>query len=469
MREWIEFVRALSEGFSSERVRDLFAGLFPPDRFDGAGLWVVRSPESRTREVWVRIPPEERDRVRRTLSAERPSTGLRAMEVISGPDWVAVQLHLPGTDQEKAVLFARRAAGLKPEDRDYAVFLGGALAAALAGDSPVFFQHLFQRLPSAVLVIREDGRPGYANPAALRTFGCEPGELENPHWRRLFRRLLALHRDGVTEGRFTVQGTTLYLGFRVAPLRPPGSPSGLYVVLFRDLTEIVRLRKTVARTEYFSTIGQMASWVAHEVRNPVFAILTAAQVIQGSAVEETVRKFAHSIIKEAERIDHLINDLLNYGKPLTLNVERVDTRKFLAEVAASYLPLPVSLSVASNRPCSLPLDRERIRQVFLNLFENARQAAARKIEIYVQFGKDHVEIRVRDDGRGIKPAVLPRIFTPFFTTKREGTGLGLAICKKIVEAHGGEITATSRQGQGTEILMTFPVSAAELEGSRARR
>jgi two-component system sensor histidine kinase HydH len=235
------------------------------------------------------------------------------------------------------------------------------------------------------------------------------------------------------------------------------------IILFKDLTEIMHLRKQLRRREYFSAIGEMASWLAHEVRNPLFAIDSIARILLKKAEEDSEwGKFVISILKETGRLNSLISDLLHYGKPLELKLEMVKLNDHITEVVdglrsfASESGSEIEI-LSSQSEVVGHIDKDRMKQVFYNIIKNSIDAGAGRIEIFIAQTGESITITAKDNGRGVKASQLENVFTPFFTTKKTGTGLGLAICRKIIEEHGGTISMDSIEGKGTKVHITLAV------------
>ncbi len=229
-----------------------------------------------------------------------------------------------------------------------------------------------------------------------------------------------------------------------------GEEKGI-IVVFRDLTEIKQLQAELRKKQHFETMGKIISGVAHEVRNPLFAIQSITQILGKEIESPQHQPLIQALLKEAYRMNNLMEELLLYSKPSRLALVDVDIGLLVEELRA-YLRAKdknVALSVHVPSAAVVRADKDKLIQVFLNLINNSLGAGSRRLEILAnKTGREFV-ISLKDDGAGIKKADMERIFDPFFTTKREGTGLGLPICRKIVEDHGGSISIESEQGRGT--------------------
>jgi signal transduction histidine kinase/HAMP domain-containing protein len=222
----------------------------------------------------------------------------------------------------------------------------------------------------------------------------------------------------------------------------------------------------LAEQARLASIGEFASGIAHEVRTPLSTVAMALEHMAKQPLEKRAQQRVDLGIQEAARIRRLLEDILLYAKPLHLQPEPVDVTAAvtaLVEEAASQLG-PLRIAAADERPRAL-LDRDRLRQVFDNLTENARQAAPEGSEVLWQVTTDHeagrVIVSVHNGGEPIPANLLPRITEPFVSHRANGTGLGLAIVRRLVEQQGGEIRITSSHKAGTEVRLSFPLIGPE--------
>jgi two-component system sensor histidine kinase HydH len=240
-----------------------------------------------------------------------------------------------------------------------------------------------------------------------------------------------------------------------------------HVVLFRDLTEIQRLKEEVLRAQRLASIGRLAAGVAHEIRNPLSSIKGFATYFRERYREVPEDKqTAEIMIQEVERLNRVVGQLLELARPL--NVERRPTgaksliqhslRLVESQSREKGIQVKATIDEGITR---LMIDPDRIQQALLNLYLNGIEAMDPGGTLAVAVrkaggGTKGVEISVSDTGKGIGEEDLVHIFDPYFTTKASGTGLGLAIVHKVVESHGGEVRAESEKGKGTKVVLTLP-------------
>jgi len=230
--------------------------------------------------------------------------------------------------------------------------------------------------------------------------------------------------------------------------------------------EIQRLHQTqMSRAEHFATLGELATGLAHEIRNPLAGIAGVIEIVSRDLPPNSP---ARSVIKDAKeevlQINRILTDLLDTARPKPPQF-RVSDVCSTAEHAVMFARqqaitkrIMIELEITNTIP---PVDHDpnQINQVLLNLLLNAIQSMDKpgSIRVSLQHEENSVLITVADEGKGIPPEHLPNIFRPFFTTKGHGTGLGLSLARRIVESHGGHIDVTSEVGKGTQFLVRLPV------------
>jgi signal transduction histidine kinase len=243
---------------------------------------------------------------------------------------------------------------------------------------------------------------------------------------------------------------------------------------FNTLTDsIVRFQREAAQRERLSSLGRLSTVIAHEVRNPLMIIKGALRTLgRDAASAADVRDAAKDIDEEIERLNSLVTDVLDVARPIRFDAEPTDInavcRAAAQAASVDHTHGPVMLDLAPALP-DITTDGERLRTVLINLLVNAQNAIdgrpnPRVVVITQALADRRVAITVRDKGKGIAEDDLPRIFDPYFTTRRAGTGLGLAIAKNIIDAMGGSIGVTTRQGVGTDFRIELSDAPVRVEG-----
>jgi len=259
-----------------------------------------------------------------------------------------------------------------------------------------------------------------------------------------------------------------------------GKIEGL-VISGRDITEVKRLEEQLIQAEKLAAMGQMLAGVAHELNNPLTAILGASELVrERPGVDETTRKQLEMTHRQARRAARIVQNLLEFSRPASPQKKALDLNAVVERTLQLHEhALRRNAIEVDFRPCpAVPVvvgDASQLIQVFLNLLNNAEQAIheirpSGRIQIRLVREGSRVLATVEDDGPGIKPEALPKLFDPFFTTKRPGggTGLGLSICMSIVREHGGDMEAESRPGGGAAFTVSLPASFEE-KAREARR
>lgn len=371
------------------------------------------------------------------------------------------------------------------QNRERAVLLGAGVL--LAGMLALLGLHAVERvrssrrgqrvaeelavaLPDGLVVFDAKGRITRMNKAALTLLGMEapakgkaflgrkPAEVLPSALAELAAKLLQepvlpdteiILRHGEEQQYISVRGGHVNEGYE-------GRLGSL--MFLRDLTEVRRREKLAA-------VGNLAAGVAHELRNPLSSIKGYATYFGGRFPEGSAdREAAQVMVKEVERLNRAIGDLIGLSRPTDIRPRMTgmrrligDTLRLIGQDAANH-----KVAIRFDAPEVLPdvaIDPDRMRQVILNLCLNGLEAMPDGGELFLSLHPepDALRLEIRDTGVGIAPDALPHIFDPYFTTKGQGTGLGLATVHKIMEAHGGSISVTSEPGQGAVFRLLLPL------------
>lgn len=339
-----------------------------------------------------------------------------------------------------------------------------------------FTNLLVLKLPVGIIATEKSGRIKTCNRAIARMIGKEcgdsvgryPSEILPLELAKLFDLSSSTKELHEKEMELTTKGN-IRLVVHVSSL-PIIDNLGNHVgkvVLVHDLTALKKLEKEVTKHDRLVALGKMAAGVAHEVRNPLSSIKGFATLLGSNFKEGSEGKNASVLlVKEVERLNRSITELLNYSRPLPLKKSKVIIQKFmenslqLMSSDAVELGVNIKLHVAENIP-ELEFDRDKINQVLLNLYLNSFQAMPGGGSIMVDVGSTNddkwLKIKITDSGSGIAKEHLACIMEPYFTTKADGTGLGLALAYKIVDEHDGFMKFESSAEKGTVAIVTLPI------------
>jgi two-component system, NtrC family, sensor histidine kinase PilS len=252
-----------------------------------------------------------------------------------------------------------------------------------------------------------------------------------------------------------------------------GHLTGL-IASFIDLTEMARMRKELQQQDRMAVIGELSAGLAHEIRNPVASIRGSMDELQRNIEsQELVERLAAIAVRESDHLNEIVTGFLDFARDPSRRYSLFDVRDVAREVEEQLLrkydgegELGITL-LATSEPCLLMGDKTQIWQVFTNLGQNAIEAmeisGALEIVVDNNEGRGPIEICFNDNGPGISPDKVSRIFEPFYTEKARGVGMGLAICMRMITAHDGTIQAASRPGGGTAMSVRLPLTQESVE------
>jgi nitrogen fixation/metabolism regulation signal transduction histidine kinase len=241
--------------------------------------------------------------------------------------------------------------------------------------------------------------------------------------------------------------------------------------MVQKLKEEKKLEERLREAEHLSAVGQLARGIAHEIRNPLNYISLSIDHLQekyrpaDEARENKFDSLISSMKQEVHRLDKLVGDFLDYGKPLRLNLQPVDTKKLLCHIVeiikAKADTEHVAIIESYDFLPELMLDYDLMKTCLFNIVSNAFQAMPEggTITFRTERSDGKFNLHILDTGAGVPRENLERIFEPFFTTKSGGLGLGLAITRRVIEEHGGKIDFLSSEGKGSEVSITLPLAS----------
>jgi signal transduction histidine kinase len=312
------------------------------------------------------------------------------------------------------------------------------------------------------------------------TVGHYAAPTHDPFWHDLFRRLyylpiiLAGFRFGMRGGLATSAAISLLFLPHVLMMRemlPRQASEAVFEIPLYLVVGIVtgvlsdrqrKVSESLRHAERLKSLGELAAGMAHEVKNPLAAIRSSAQILT-ERLSGKEAEFARIVVSEVDRLNRVVNEFLDYARPAPLKREPVLLSALLDSCLELLAPVIGQAGIRVKRAYpqgerQVSADSNQLRQVFLNLVLNAVQAmhAGGEVTLELRQQGGSTQVSVRDTGSGIPFDKLRQVSEPFYSTKPGGTGLGLPIAQRIVSEHGGRLVIESRPGTGTTVTVTFP-------------
>jgi two-component system sensor histidine kinase PilS (NtrC family) len=353
-------------------------------------------------------------------------------------------------------------------------------------------ESILENMSSGLVTVDADGIVRHWNRAASEISGCAVDSIRGrpfadgfgPSLKEFTDRVRDALERGIQSNRaeMTIEkpdGTRMPLGLSTSLLRDPEGKRRGVIGLFQDLSEVRALEDRIRRRETLAAIGELSAGIAHEIRNCLNPISGSVEVLQRELkVKGENARLLDLIVRESERLDNFIRELLDYARERPLKCETLDLAELLRDLVEVARRHPdaegknLSFTGPGEDVC-VHVDSEQMRQVLMNLVLNAFEAveAEGQVEVRIAARRDRpgetpgaarswVCVEVQDNGIGIAAPEVDLIFEPFYSTKRGGTGLGLAIANRIVERHGGALEVESRLGAGTTMRVWVPRSTS---------
>ncbi len=320
---------------------------------------------------------------------------------------------------------------------------------------------------SGLLTTTVTGRIRVFNPYAESVTGLSQSDVYDKPIENVFPQLSGLvHRPGNLEFKFrTTDGTNMTLACHVAPFNDSNGLHTGYIVNLRDITALRRMEAALKRADRLAAVGELSARMAHEIRNPLAALCGSAQLLSSAkGIQKNDAQLLAIVTREAGRLDALISEFLRYARPAAPQLRQILLRSHIEEALLFLAQDPrfagVSLHNLVAESTQITVDPDQLRQVIINLMQNSADAMPGGGDIRIEC---HVtpagsSISVTDNGPGLAPEAIQHLYEPFWTNKPAGSGLGLAISYRIVEAHGGTLTAELPPDGGSRFTITLPVS-----------
>jgi PAS domain S-box-containing protein len=359
----------------------------------------------------------------------------------------------------------------------------------LVGDR--FFRQMVQCMRNGVLAITRDGRIAVMNEVAYRVFGLEASEddigrpfaevlHDQPEVVRILASAFELNYLP-NRAELRLKASRKVIGYTLSHIEDEHGDRVGAALFFKDLTRVEQIEERERLRDRLAALGEMAAAMSHELKNPLAGIEVMAGLLKRQVPESSdLQELVADIINETKLANAIVLEVNEFVRPIRLEMERTSLAQVLhdavrmAESKVNRRDVTVTMSVEAHLPL-IQGDHNQLCGLFTNLLINAFEALDGKGTVSIsaaagppeergqvtEAGEETVPtivVEVSDNGPGVAPEVVDRIFNPFFTTKPQGSGLGLAIVRKIVDAHDGRIDVTSAPEHGTTFRVTLPMS-----------
>lgn len=323
--------------------------------------------------------------------------------------------------------------------------------------SHLTLEQVIAHMSDGMMFVSQEGIITLFNPAAAVLTGCPCETVLQHSYAECFSDDLfgfsmqeALSKPGRHQRIFLTLGEEREIEISTSPIPGKG-----ILLLLTNRAEQQQLQKSLSQAERLQELGEMAATLAHEIRNPLGGIAGFAQLLKRDLDVPAHQRMIGAILEGTRTLNTLVTHVLDYARPLRLHfaptelVALVQEACDLAQAAQTTTQYRFQSAFSEY---TISLDKERIQLVLLNLLRNAAEAAATAVDITLS---SEGLLRIKDNGQGISPKNLHKIFTPFFTTKARGTGLGLAASLSVVKAHSGNLEVSSEEGRGTQFTLAL--------------
>lgn len=381
---------------------------------------------------------------------------------------------------------------VRPQRAKSLAAAGDAGAETFVGDR--FFRHIVLGMRNGVLVVTRDRRLALMNEVAYRILDItrRDDDIARP-----FADVLASQPDVVRvltaafdlahlphRAELKLKPSGKVIGYTLSQILDDEGQSEGAAMFFKDLTLVEQAEERERLRDRLASLGEMAATIAHEVKNPLAGIEVMAGLLRRRVADvPDAQALLDDIINEAKTANAIVIEVLEFVRPIRLQVEQTSMAQVLhdavtmAERKVERGEVAVTMNIAPQLPL-ITADSHQLGQLFSNLLINSLEAMGGRglIRLTASLGREYEEptagaderapgstlvVEVADNGPGVPPETVERIFNPFFTTKPQGSGLGLAIVRKIVDAHNGHIDLETAPGQGARFRVTLPVNSGE--------
>lgn len=334
-----------------------------------------------------------------------------------------------------------------------------------------YTKNIVDSINSGVISINKDFIVKSTNREAEKILGIE--DIEGINITEILRKKDVI--DGLVQSKIQkihlsqikteiiVENEERYLDLNISPLLDIMERVQGLVIIIQDKSKEKHLEAQAIRADRLSAVGELASGIAHEIRNPMGIIKTISQTLQEEESHEDIMEGLQIIVKEIDRANNVIQTLLNFARPDTNKKEEISINELLEDVILiinKYVQKQnIDIDIDLEKEIRIIGDKEKLKQVFINVILNGVQSILEggEIKIKMEISNEGINISFKDTGCGIKKDNLKKVFNPFFTTKEKGTGLGLSVSNRIIQDHNGYMAIDSIVGNGTSVDIYLPM------------
>jgi PAS domain S-box-containing protein len=333
---------------------------------------------------------------------------------------------------------------------------------------------VLENMSEAVIVFDSENRITLFNKSAEELFKVNSDDVLNNKISSITEGSLGfLENNGSVDIALTFEkeiklfSESKHLSFSISQLDDPDTNQIKFTVVIKDLTDTKRLEDEAKKNEKLSAMGELASGVAHEIRNPINAIGMIAQRLNKEFIptsnQTEYTDITQLLRNEVNRVNKIITQFLSFAKPIDIILKAVELKPYFEEIYHLFedqaKQKAIRFILQKDDLINIMIDPDLMKQSLMNIIQNAFDAVNKDGEVIVQYFKvkNELMIQVSDNGVGISPDQQKKIFDLYFTTKKDGNGLGLSISQKIISQHNGSISVSSKVNKGTTIKIILPI------------
>lgn len=267
---------------------------------------------------------------------------------------------------------------------------------------------------------------------------------------------------------FELKSDILYFDISTTIMKNSSNENSGIICSFKDITKRKKLENKIERIDKLASLGELSAALAHEIRNPLSGIKMSAQVLNKRFKkynqDESNEKLFKGIVKEIDRLDNLIKDILSFSKHKTIKQEKIELKEFIKNSLKFFIndveKKDINIKLDIKEAKFINFDKNQLTQIFLNLISNALKAVEQNGNILIKisdYDNKYIKCEVIDDGKGIEKENIKKIFNPFFTTNEDGTGLGLSVVFELLNANDANIEVENNNDKGCTFKLFLPI------------